>query len=101
MSQENVEILRRSNVAFNRRDRDAAFADYHPDVEWRDLMHAPMDEIVNADFYSLKDFDTTNPKVIDSLIKCYKYWIATTDVDGYRIDTVRHVLGRVDRRRFR
>src|SRR6478672_5745780 len=41
MSQENVEILRRSNVAFNRRDRDAAFADYHAEVEWRDLMHAP------------------------------------------------------------
>ncbi len=57
----------------------------------RDLMKAPMDEIVNADFYSLKDFDTTNPTVIDSLIKCYKYWIAATDIDGYRIDTVRHV----------
>src|SRR6476646_10810813 len=41
MSRENVEILRRSNVAFNRRDTDATFADYHPDVEWRDLMHAP------------------------------------------------------------
>jgi ketosteroid isomerase-like protein len=28
------------NAAFNRRDRDAAF-DLHPDVEWRDLQHAP------------------------------------------------------------
>ena len=41
MSQENVEILRRSIAAFNRRDRDGTFADYDPDVELRDLMNAP------------------------------------------------------------
>ena len=41
MSAKNVEILRRSNAAFNRRDRSAAFADFHPDVEWRDLQHDP------------------------------------------------------------
>ena len=41
MSQENVETVRRSNAAFNRGDRDGTFADYHPDVEWRDLQHAP------------------------------------------------------------
>jgi ketosteroid isomerase-like protein len=40
VSEENVEILRRANAAFNRRDRSAAFADFHPDVEWRDLQHA-------------------------------------------------------------
>jgi ketosteroid isomerase-like protein len=41
VSQENVEILRRSNATFKRRARDAALADFHPDVEWRDLLHAP------------------------------------------------------------
>src|SRR6476661_4558693 len=41
MSQENVEILRRSTAAFNRGDRATAFADYHPDIEYRDLQHAP------------------------------------------------------------
>jgi ketosteroid isomerase-like protein len=41
VSQENVETLRRSIAAFNRRDRDGTFADYHPDVELRDLMNAP------------------------------------------------------------
>jgi len=41
MSQENVEIVRRMNAAFNRRDRDALLAYYHPDVELRDLQHAP------------------------------------------------------------
>jgi ketosteroid isomerase-like protein len=41
MSQENVEVVRRMNAAFNRRDRDALLAYYHPDVELRDLQHAP------------------------------------------------------------
>jgi len=41
MSQENVEVVRRSNTAFNSGDRDGALADYHPDVEWSDLQHAP------------------------------------------------------------
>ena len=41
MSRENVEILRRVNAAFNRGDREAVFADYHHDMELRDLQHAP------------------------------------------------------------
>jgi ketosteroid isomerase-like protein len=35
MSQENVEIVRQSFEACNRRDADAAVANYHPDVEYR------------------------------------------------------------------
>jgi uncharacterized protein len=38
---ENVEIVRRANVCLKNGDRDGALADYHPDVEWRDLQHAP------------------------------------------------------------
>jgi ketosteroid isomerase-like protein len=41
VSQENVDVVRRMNAAFNRRDRDALIAYYHPDVELRDLQHAP------------------------------------------------------------
>jgi ketosteroid isomerase-like protein len=41
VSQEHVEIARRANAAFNRGDRDGAFADFASDVEWRDLQHAP------------------------------------------------------------
>ena len=41
MSQENVEIVRRSNAAFNRRDRQGGLADYHPEIEWRDLQPPP------------------------------------------------------------
>jgi ketosteroid isomerase-like protein len=41
VSEDHVEIVRRSNAAFKRRDRDATFADFDPDVELRDLMNAP------------------------------------------------------------
>src|SRR6476660_3238614 len=41
MSEENVEIPGRATVAFNRGDRATAFADYHPEIEYRDLQHAP------------------------------------------------------------
>jgi len=41
MSQENVETIRRGNEALKRGDREGALADYHPDVEWIDLAHAP------------------------------------------------------------
>ena len=41
MSRENVEVILRSNAAFNRGDLPAAFADWDADCEWRDLQHAP------------------------------------------------------------
>ena len=41
MSQQNVEIMRCSNEAFNRGDVDGALSYLHPDIEWRDLQHAP------------------------------------------------------------
>jgi ketosteroid isomerase-like protein len=41
MSQKNVELVRHSNVLFNAGDLDAAVELMHPDVEFRDLQHAP------------------------------------------------------------
>jgi ketosteroid isomerase-like protein len=35
MSQENVEVVRRSFEACNRRDADAAVSDYHSEIEYR------------------------------------------------------------------
>ena len=35
MSAQNVEIVLRNYDAFNRRDADAVFADYHPEIEYR------------------------------------------------------------------
>jgi len=41
MSQENVEIARRVNAAFNSRDVDAVLQFFSPDAELRDLANAP------------------------------------------------------------
>jgi len=41
MSQENVEFMRRANALLNAGDWDALAELYHPDVELRDLQHAP------------------------------------------------------------
>jgi glycosidase len=57
----------------------------------RDLATCDRGECIDGDFFSLKDLDTSNPKVLDALIRIYKYWIAATDVDAYRIDTVKHI----------
>ncbi len=49
------------------------------------------EEAVNGDFFSLKELDHSQPVVLDTLIKAYKYWIAATDLDGFRVDTVKHM----------
>lgn len=49
------------------------------------------DEAINGDFLSLKELDINQPVVLTSLIDAYKYWIAATDVDGFRVDTVKHM----------
>jgi glycosidase len=56
----------------------------------RDMGGASLEEAINGDFESLKDLDLTRPQVLDTLIRVYKWWIAQTDCDGYRIDTVKH-----------
>lgn len=49
------------------------------------------DQAINGDFQSLKELDIARPKVLDTLIKVYKYWIAAAGIDGYRVDTVKHM----------
>ncbi len=56
----------------------------------RDFTSAGLDEKINGDFIDLKDIDLSNPKALDTMIRIYKYWIAVTDCDGYRVDTVGH-----------
>lgn len=48
-------------------------------------------EARDGDFLSLKEFDLPNPTVLDTLIRAHKYWIAMADIDGFRIDTVKHL----------
>ena len=44
-----------------------------------------------GDFAGLDDLFTENPRVREGLIAIYAKWIADFGIDGYRIDTARHV----------
>ncbi|WMW25474.1 alpha-amylase family glycosyl hydrolase [Methanolobus sediminis] len=55
-------------------------------TDWNDNEQA-----VNGDFFTLKELDVRRYDVLDTLIKAYKYWIKTTDIDGFRMDTVKHL----------
>jgi glycosidase len=44
-----------------------------------------------TDFFALKDFALDVADTLSFLADCFKYWIALTDCDGFRIDTVKHV----------
>lgn len=57
---------------------------------WEDPMH-PDVEFRRGDFFELKDFDLSRPEVLSALIRIYQYWIALSDCDGFRIDTVKHI----------
>ena len=49
----------------------------------------PFAEHKRSDFITLRDFDQNT--VLGDLAQCYKYWIALSDCDGFRIDTLKHV----------
>jgi glycosidase len=63
--------------AFKRRGQIRNWYDHH--------------EARDGDFLTLKELDLTRPGVLDTLIKVYKYWISVADLDGFRIDTVKHM----------
>jgi len=49
------------------------------------------EEAIRGDFFNLKDLDLSNQTTLETLIAIYKYWIVEADIDGYRVDTVKHV----------
>lgn len=59
--------------------------------------HSP--EFLVGDFFDLKDVhlgsgstdDFTPSAALRALAEVYKYWIAYADLDGYRVDTVKHM----------
>ncbi|MBC8097022.1 MAG: alpha-amylase, partial [Akkermansiaceae bacterium] len=51
----------------------------------------PNAEFRRTDFMDLRDFNFDGNSVLDDLARCYKYWIALTDCDGFRLDTLKHV----------
>ncbi len=46
---------------------------------------------VQGDFSGLDDLFTENPAVVRGFISVYSQWIERYGIDGYRIDTVKHV----------
>jgi glycosidase len=55
-------------------------------ADWNDPQ-----ELIDADFLNLKSLDLRDTTVLETLTAIYKYWIVEADIDGYRIDTVKHV----------
>lgn len=52
-------------------------------------------ETQHGDFFSLKDFDNDDDpdglKLQDILIKAHCYWMREADIDGFRMDAVKHL----------
>jgi alpha-amylase len=52
-------------------------------------------EYQHGDFYSLKDFNNEETsdglRLIDILVRMHCWWIRETDVDGFRLDAVKHM----------
>ena len=40
---------------------------------------------------SFRDFNYDDPDALRDVARCFKYWIALTDCDGFRLDTLKHV----------
>mgnify|MGYP005841535483 CR=1 FL=1 len=66
-------------------------------ASWEDPLN-PNVEFRRGDFFELKDFDHSRGDTLDALIRVYMYWIALSDCDGFRIDTVKHIERSASRR---
>lgn len=64
---------------------------------WEDPLH-PLVEFRRGDFYDLKNLDLERDDVLSAVIKVYRYWIAVSDCDGFRIDTVKHIAWETSRK---
>ena len=66
---------------------------YHRRGQMQDYDHGPENQL--GDMLSLKDYanddDVIGSEVINALIKVYCYWIREADVDGFRVDAVKHM----------
>lgn len=51
----------------------------------------PSAEHKRSDFITLRDLSLDGPDALSDLARCYKYWIALSGCDGFRIDTLKHV----------
>jgi len=70
--------------------------EFQKDAYYREQGVTVGDDVI-GDFESLKQFRTDNPDVQRFLIRAYQYVIARFDCDGFRIDTLRYLLGDLPR----
>lgn len=57
----------------------------------------PQAEFRRTDFMDMRDFNYDTDRVLDDVARCFKYWIALSDCDGFRLDTLKHVTADVGR----
>ncbi len=66
---------------------------YHRKGDMVDYDHPPENQ--NGDMCGLKDYanddDAVGSEVINALIKIHAWWIRETDVDGFRVDAIKHM----------
>jgi glycosidase len=66
---------------------------YHRKGNMSDYDHPPQNQ--NGDMCGLKDYvnddDAIGSEVINALIKIHAWWIKETDVDGFRVDAIKHM----------
>lgn len=61
-------------------------------VVYDEANNQPGEQTLNGDFPGgLKDVATEDPRVRDAMFEAYWRWIRLTDIDGFRIDTIKHV----------
>ncbi len=51
----------------------------------------PHAELRRTDFDGDRDVNYDGTRALEDVSRCYKYWIALTDCDGFRLDTLKHV----------
>lgn len=51
----------------------------------------PGESFVNGDFFGLDDLMTEHPRVVEGMIEIFGSWIEDFGIDGFRVDTARHV----------
>jgi alpha-amylase len=49
------------------------------------------EDALYGDFFGLDDLFTEHPRVVEGMIDVYKTWIREMGIDGFRIDTMKHV----------
>ncbi len=86
-----LESFRRPDRPLPLELRDERFYHRRGEIQdWNDLHQAQ-----RGDFFSLKDFhndeDPEGLDLIDILVKAHCYWIKEADIDGFRMDAVKHM----------